>query len=157
MSLNVPIMFVLMKKCMQHYTYFTNYLIQWLWTLCAPETLHMILYTRLYTSIRRACTQDIWCAQAFIFYTGAVANTVCSIHRQIYNLFKPAYMPFIENTGMDMAAPRGGLGGTRTEANFLIRPNPMRNWGGGYDSGIKVVTPACKSQNKRHSCSHIYN
>ena len=62
----------------------------------------MILYTRLYTSIRRACTQDIWCAQAFIFYTGAVANTVCSIHRQIYNLFKPAYMPFIENTGMDI-------------------------------------------------------
>lgn len=102
MSLNVPIMFVLMKKCMQHYTYFTNYLIQWLWTLCAPETLHKILYTRLYTSIRRACTQDIWCAQAFIFYTGAVANKVCSIHRQIYNLFKPAYMPFIENRGMDI-------------------------------------------------------
>ena len=35
-----------------------------------------------------------------------------------------------------VAAPRGGLGGTRpppflTEANFLIRPNPMRKGGGG--------------------------
>ena len=53
---------------------------------------------------------------------------------------------------MAMFYPSGGATGWTggdssppflTEANFVIRPNPMRNWGGGgYDSGIKVVTPA---------------
>ena len=43
-----------------------------------------------------------------------------------------------------------------TEANFLIRPNPVRK-GGGYDSGIKSRnTGLGKFQNKRHSCSNIY-
>ena len=45
-----------------------------------------------------------------------------------------------------------------TEANFLIRPNPVRKGGGGgYDSGIKSRnTGLGKFQNKRHSCSNIY-
>ena len=45
-----------------------------------------------------------------------------------------------------------------TEANFLIRPNPVRKKrGGGYDSGIKSRnTGLGKFQNKRHSCSNIF-
>ena len=44
-----------------------------------------------------------------------------------------------------------------TKANFLIRPNPVRKGGGGYDSGIESRnTGLGKFQNKRHSCSNIY-
>ena len=52
-----------------------------------------------------------------------------------------------KNSQEDDGGATGWTGGDSsppflTEANFLIRPNPMRNWGGGDDSGIKVVTPA---------------